>query len=115
VSNIELKLCPCCDDDATTKPHGVLVWVGCESCDLGLTRIDFEAAANAWNCRSQPFVYEMTGFTTVRRELAEKILLELVRMSPTALVRSADDSAVGGAKLAWSIADAFLKAEGDTK
>jgi hypothetical protein len=62
-------------------------------------------------------VYEMTGYhnaETLRRELAEKILLKLIEIAPTAFETDAAGSVLPeeGIKLAWSIADAFLKAEG---
>jgi hypothetical protein len=48
-----------------------------------------------------------------RRELAEKILLELLRL--TAIPRSMEDASTyvssEGARLAWIIADAFIAAE----
>jgi hypothetical protein len=45
----------------------------------------------------------------VRRELAEKILLKLIEVSPAATLTSGKDGE--GIRLAWDIADAFLKAE----
>lgn len=53
-----------------------------------------------------------------RRELAEKILLKLVEMSPNVIFgwKDSGDGTVPdgeGSKLAWAIADAFLKHEGE--
>jgi hypothetical protein len=49
--------------------------------------------------------------STSRRELAEKILLKLIEIAPTAFDNTNSESPNEGARLAWSIADAFLKAE----
>jgi hypothetical protein len=43
-----------------------------------------------------------------RAELAEKILLKLIEVSPAATMASEEGE---GIRLAWQIADAFLKAE----
>lgn len=43
-----------------------------------------------------------------RRDLAEKILLKLIEVSPAATMASEEGE---GIRLAWQIADAFLKAE----
>ena len=49
---------------------------------------------------------------TVRRELAEKILLKLIEISPGVGFFAGDSAGDGeGVRVAWSIADAFLKAE----
>jgi hypothetical protein len=46
-----------------------------------------------------------------RRDLAEKILLKLIEISPT-LRFDADSPETGeGIRMAWRIADAFLRAE----
>jgi hypothetical protein len=54
--------------------------------------------------------------TSTRRELAEKILLKLIEIAPTSIYETAGVDellpAAVGAKMAWEIADAFLKAEG---
>lgn len=46
-----------------------------------------------------------------RRELAREILLKLIEIAPTAFDNTNSESPNEGARLAWSIADAFLKAE----
>ena len=46
-----------------------------------------------------------------RRALAERILLKLIEIAPTGFDSDVVSSGEG-AKLAWSIADAFLKHEG---
>jgi hypothetical protein len=46
-----------------------------------------------------------------RRELAKEILLKLIEIAPTAFDNANSESPNEGARLAWSIADAFLKAE----
>jgi hypothetical protein len=45
---------------------------------------------------------------TRRRELAEKVLLKLIEVSPAATMASEEGE---GIRLAWRIAEAFLKAE----
>ena len=46
-----------------------------------------------------------------RRALAEKILLKLIRISPHFDFEMEKPSYGDGVKMAWDIADAFLKAE----
>lgn len=51
---------------------------------------------------------------TLRRELAEKILLKLIEIAPAMFELDSGGSSLpaAGAQLAWVISDAFLKAEG---
>jgi hypothetical protein len=53
--------------------------------------------------------HEIQSNAQSRRELAEKILLKLIEIS--AAFATLPDANNEGVKLAWQIADAFLKAE----
>jgi hypothetical protein len=58
-----------------------------------------------------PNCSRLWGHGISRRALAEKILLKLIEVSPAASMASEEGE---GIRLAWQIADAFLKAEDRT-
>jgi hypothetical protein len=60
------------------------------------------------NARESDRTVEERCRAAERRELAEKILLKLIEVSPAATMANEEGE---GIRLAWQIADAFLKAE----
>jgi hypothetical protein len=115
--------CPFCGAHARTlqatglsaPPSGVveeLYWyVRCVCCEMARTpaSTDISWAQAEWNRREKP-PGEMQSEQIRRRKLAQKLLLRLVGM--TASVEPQEFDPVNLPKLAWAMADEFLRAEG---